>query len=131
MKATDSIRYQRKRKFFRTFFGLFSLSGILFAFQACYGTPQDFGMDVHVEGKIISAANQMPVSGLKVQVDESGAWDRTLSDGSFAIFCERMPSYHIIVTDDDGALNGTFQAQDTTVQLPEQTDKLVVNIVLK
>jgi hypothetical protein len=73
----------------------------------------------------------MPVSGIKVQVDESGPYNRTLSDGYFAIYCERMPSYHIIVTDDDGALNGTFQGHDTTVLLPAQTDNLVVNIVLK
>ena len=34
-----------------------SFTSALFVFQACYGTPQDFGVDILVEGKVKSKSS--------------------------------------------------------------------------
>ena len=131
MKNTDLIRFQRRRKLIRTVFGVFSLSGILFAFQACYGTPQDFGMDVHIEGKISSSAGKSGLPGIKVVISESGQYTQSSADGTFSMYCERMPSYKLLVSDVDGTLNGSYQGLDTTLLLPDNSDNLIVNIELQ
>jgi len=130
MKTANQNRYLRRRKLFRTIFGVFSLSGILFAFQACYGTPQDFGLDVLISGKVTSAASKASVSGIKVMVNESGQHTVTADDGTFYIHCEQMPEYSLTFTDIDGDRNGLFRQRDTTMQLAGEAETLTVNIEL-
>ncbi|MCX6224242.1 MAG: hypothetical protein NTV01_05750 [Bacteroidia bacterium] len=98
MKTLNQNRYLIRRKLFRTIFGVFSLSGIMFAFQACYGTPQDFGQDVLINGKVSSAQTLTSITGIKVLVNQSGQYTVTGADGKFAIYCERMPEYKITLT---------------------------------
>lgn len=131
MKASNQNRYLNRRKLFRTIFGVFSLSGIMFAFQACYGTPQDFGQDILIKGKVTSAANKASVSGIKVLVNQSGQYAQSAADGTFSIYCERMPEYNLIFSDTDGAQNGQYQVCDTTVQLGDQSENLTVNVELR
>lgn len=114
----------------RTVFGVFSLSGILFAFQACYGTPQDFGQDILITGKVTSAASKAAIPGIKVQVDQSGQYVESGIDGSYSMYLERMDDYKIIFSDRDGAVNGQYQARDTIVKLSDELDALIVNIEL-
>jgi len=131
MKPTNQNRYLRSRKLFRTIFGVFSLSGIMFAFQACYGTPQDFGQDVLIKGTVSSAAGKTAVPGIKVLISQSGQYTVSASDGTFSMYSERMSEYNLIFSDTDGSQNGQYQVCDTLVQLPEQTDNLTVNVALK
>lgn len=131
MKRSNQNRYLTRRKLFRAIFGVFSLSGILFAFQACYGTPQDFGMDVLISGKVISALDKTPLSGIKVSLQESGQYTSTDDDGTYSVYCERLPAYQLKFSDIDGAKNGSYQGCDTTVQSTGETDSLVINIELK
>ena len=131
MKNTNKNWLLNKRKLFRTVFGVFSLTGILFAFQACYGTPQDFGQDVLIEGKVTSSASKSAIPGIKVLVSESGQYTQSALDGTFSIWCERMPSYNLIFSDIDGALNGVYQVNSTLVQLNEEADNLTVNVELQ
>ena len=120
-----------KRKLFRAVFGVFSLSGIMFVFQACYGTPQDFGMDVTIKGKVISAVTKAPIPGIKVQVNPAGQYVQSNQDGDFSIYCERVPEYNLVISDMDGTQNGKYAACDTTVQLTDQAESLTVNIEMK
>lgn len=131
MKTSNPNRYLVRRKIFRTLFGVFSLSGILFAFQACYGSPQDFGQDVQVNGKVTSAATKAAVPGIRVQVNQSGQYTLSDSDGNFKMYCERMPEYNLTFIDTDGAQNGRYQVCDTTIQLAEKEEILTVNVALK
>jgi len=131
MKTSSQNRYLRRRKLFRTIFGVFSLSGIMFAFQACYGTPQDFGQDVLIRGNVTSAASKAAVPGIKVLVSQSGQYAKTGFDGSFSMYCERMQEYTLAFSDIDGNLNGKYQASDTIVKLTGNSDSMTVNIELK
>lgn len=131
MNTSNQNRYLNRRKLFRTIFGVFSLSGIMFAFQACYGTPKDFGQDILIKGKVTSAANKASISGIKVLINQSGQYDQSGSDGTFAIYCERMTEYKLIFSDTDGAQNGQYQVCDTTVQLADQAEVLTVNVELR
>jgi putative lipoprotein (rSAM/lipoprotein system) len=131
MNASNQNRYLKRRKIFKTIFGIFSLSGIMFAFQACYGTPQDFGLDVQIKGKVTSAMTKASVPGIRVQVNQSGQYTQTTSDGNFSIYCERLPEYNITFLDTDGAFNGQYQVCDTTIQLAEKVEVITVNVELK
>ena len=130
MKTANQNRYLRRRKLFRTLFGVFSLSGIMFAFQACYGTPQDFGQDILISGKVTSATSKAAIPGIKVEVYQSGQYVESGIDGSYSMYFERMNEYKIIFSDRDGALNGRYQARDTIVKLSDELDILIVNIEL-
>jgi len=119
-----------KRNFFRILFGLFSLSGIMFAFQACYGTPQDFGLDVHVTGKVVSGTNQQGIPSIQVKVGENDNYVQTGPDGTFNFFIERLPSYTFSFNDIDGTENGSYQSRDTVVTVPSGSESLDLQIVL-
>jgi len=120
-----------KRKLFRTIFGIFSLSGILFAFQACYGSMQDFGMDVHVNGVVTSEGTKSPLAGIKVLVSASGQYTTTGPEGFYSFYCERQREIHLSFIDTDGPQNGLYHTGDTIVKLPDNTESLTINIELK
>ncbi|MFH0760133.1 MAG: hypothetical protein V2A67_01365 [Bacteroidota bacterium] len=123
-------KHLRRRNFFRTIFGVFSLSGIMFTFQACYGTPQDFGLDVVIKGKVVSGTTLTGIPDIMVNITSIGQNTITSSDGTFSLYTERMPSYSISVSDNDGDKNGIYQAKDTVVNLPETNDLIDLQIVL-
>ena len=54
-----------KRNWVRRIIGGISFTSALFVFQACYGTPQDFGFDLFIEGQVKSASTGLPVKGIK------------------------------------------------------------------
>jgi hypothetical protein len=123
-------KHLRRRNFFRTIFGVFSLTGIMFTFQACYGPPQDFGLDVLIQGKVVSGTTLTGIPEILVNIPYIGQNTITASDGSFSLYAERMPSYSIIVSDNDGEKNGIYQAKDTVVNLADTEDHLDLQIVL-
>ena len=131
MKNPNHNRYLKRRKLFRTVFGIFSLSGIMFAFQACYGTPQDFGLDILIRGKVISAISKNAIPGIKVVINHSGQYSNTADDGTFNIYCESQQEYNVIFSDADGSQNGVYQPCDTTVLRSEQAEEIILNIELK
>ncbi len=130
MKALITAWRIRHRNLFRTIFGFFSLSGMLFIFQACYGTPQDFGQDVMVEGKVISSLTGAGIQGIKVSVEGIPQYTSSGSDGSFVMFLERLSDYRFTLTDTDGETNGLFQGRDTLISLPASEDQISFTIAL-
>jgi hypothetical protein len=123
-------KHLRRRNFFRTLFGVFSLSGIMFTFQACYGTPQDFGLDVLIQGKVVSGVTQAGIPDILVNISDIGQYTRTDSDGSFNLHVERQPGFSVSFSDTDGEQNGMYQAKDTVVTLSETTEMVDLQIVL-
>jgi len=131
MKKVFRFINMRRRQVFRTLFGFFSLSGMLFVFQACYGTPQDFGMDVLIKGKVISAENQAGIHDIKISIDGLPQYTRSSGDGSFGLFVERASQYRIIFTDTDGQTNGFYAEKDTLLSLNEDQEEISLTIALQ
>ncbi len=109
-------RYYRRRKLLRTVFGVFSLSGILFAFQACYGTPKDFGLDVVIKGRVTSASTKTVLPGIRVDVGLNGQYTLTGSDGMFLMYCEKMREYHLTFSDPKTPRDTRYASRDTIIR---------------
>lgn len=117
-----------KRNWTRKLIGGLSFTSAMFVFQACYGTPQDFGMDILVEGQVKSKATGLPVKGIKVSVEENMQYDFTNDEGKFSFYTEPVNSLKIKFEDVDLDQYGTFVNKDT---IPAVADKKVyLNIAL-
>lgn len=130
METRKTKRRLLKRRLFRSVFGFFSLSGMLFIFQACYGTPQDFGSDVLVQGHVVSAENNQAIDGIKVSVDGLPQYTTSAQDGSFNMYCPRQASYSFVFTDIDGEANGVYVQKDTLISLSSQESDIYLDIKL-
>ena len=129
MKPTTN-KLLRRRKWFRTIFGIFSLSGIMFAFQACYGTPQDFGMDVEINGKVLSGNTDNGIRGILINIKDLPNATVTDENGNFSLFAERQSEYLVSFLDRDGDANGSFSPKDTLIAVTEYQNSVHVTIRL-
>lgn len=109
--------------------GGLSLTSALFIFQACYGTPQDMGLDVFVEGVVKSNKTDIPVKGIKVSVTDRIQYELTNEEGKFSFYTETADSYKIRFEDIDAGQNGVFITKDTIVK--NTGGKIYLNIVLE
>jgi hypothetical protein len=117
-----------KRNLITKLVGGLSFTSAMFVFQACYGTPQDFGLDVLIEGQVKSKITGSPIKGIKVSVAENMQYDFTDDEGKFSFYTEPGNSLKIKFEDVDLAQYGTFVNKDT---IPAITDKKVyLNITL-
>jgi putative lipoprotein (rSAM/lipoprotein system) len=107
-----------KGNFIRKIIGGLSLTTALFVFQACYGTPQDFGADVFIEGLVKSEKTGQPIQGIKVSVEDFSQYLYTDEDGGFSLFTESGPSRKIKFEDIDSDQNGAFIDKDTVLTNP-------------
>ena len=118
-----------KQNWRRKLLGGLSLTSALFIFQACYGTPQDFGLDIFIEGQVKSGKTYIPVKGIKVSVSDKMQFEYTNEEGKFSFYTETADSYKIIFEDIDSNQNGIFAGKDT---LLTNIDKRVyLDIVLE
>ncbi|HOI78276.1 MAG TPA: hypothetical protein PLI30_01590 [Petrimonas sp.] len=80
-----------RQNWIRNIVGGLSFTTALFIFQACYGTPQDFGLDVFVEGKVVSKTTGEPIKGIKVS---AASLQHTVTDdkGMFSFYTVRSAS---------------------------------------
>lgn len=117
-----------KRNWTRKLIGGLSFTSAMFVFQACYGTPQDFGLDVLIEGQVKSRATGLPIKGIKVSVEENMQYDFTNDEGKFSFYTEPVNNLKIKFEDVDFDQNGAFVNKDT---IPAITNKKVyLNIAL-
>lgn len=107
-----------KSKFIKKIIGGLSLTTALFVFQACYGPPQDFGMDVYIEGLVKSKKTGQPIKGIKVSVADNPQYLYTAENGSFSFYTESVTSCKIMFEDIDSNLNGAFIDKDTILTNP-------------
>jgi putative lipoprotein (rSAM/lipoprotein system) len=117
-----------KRNWRRKLLGGLSLTTALFIFQACYGTPQDIGLDLFIEGQVKSKATGTPIKGIKVSVADKVQYEYTDADGKFSFYTESAISYKIKFEDIDSNLNGSFFDKDTV--LVNSGKNVYLNIVL-
>jgi putative lipoprotein (rSAM/lipoprotein system) len=113
----------------RKLIGGFSLGTALFIFQACYGTPHDFGLDVYIEGQVKSEKSNLPVKGIRVSIADMVQYVFTDESGKFSLYTETAPSYKVKFEDTDAGQNGSYIAKDTT--LTNVNGSVYLHILLK
>ena len=118
-----------KKNWKRKLLGGLSLTSALFIFQACYGTPQDMGLDIIIEGKVISRQTNMPVKGIRVSVEDKLQYQFTDIDGKFSFYTETAKSYKIKFEDIDTSENGNFFGKDTVLASIDK--RVYLNIALQ
>lgn len=119
---------QLKQNWLRKLIGGLSLTSALFVFQACYGTPQDFGLDVFVEGQVKTPTGA-PIKGIKVSLADRIQYEYTNDEGKFSFYTETADNYKFKFEDIDLAQNGTFLTKDTTLTTIKKN--IYLDIVLK
>ncbi len=107
-----------KGNFIKKIIGGLSLTTALFIFQACYGTPQDFGADVYIHGLVKSKRTGLPVKGIKVSNEALPQYQYTDVNGGFSFYTESSASCKIKFEDFDSDLNGSFMDKDTILANP-------------
>jgi putative lipoprotein (rSAM/lipoprotein system) len=110
-----------KQKWRRKLLGGLSLTSALFIFQACYGTPHDFGLDVFIEGQVKSEKTSKPIKGIKVSVSDKMQFEYTNVEGKFSFYTEIADSYKIVFEDIDLNQNGIFSGKDTLITNIDKT----------
>lgn len=118
-----------KQNWRRKLLGGLSLTSALFIFQACYGTPHDFGLDIFIEGQVKSEKTDKPVKGIKVSVSDKMQFEYTNEEGKFSFYTETADSYKIIFEDIDSNQNGIFVGKDTLLTNINKT--VYLDIVLE
>lgn len=108
--------------------GGLSVTSALFIFQACYGTPQDFGHDVYVEGQVKSSSTGAPIKGVQVSVSDKMQYEVTNDEGRFAFYTEKTDSLKLSFLHTDKDAHTHFVAKDTV--LNGLNEQIRLNIAL-
>lgn len=118
-----------KRNWIRALLRGFSLTSAMFIFQACYGTPQDFGLDLYIEGQVRAKTSGLPIKGIRVSVTNDAQYGFTDNEGKFSLYAAREDRLLISFEDIDLAENGKFLKRDTV--LTNIPDRVTLNILLE
>lgn len=118
-----------KRNWIRKLVGGLSFTSAMFIFQACYGTPQDFGNDILVEGQVKAKTSGLPIKGIKVSVAENMQFEITDDNGRFSFYTEMYNSLSFQFQDIDSNQNGQYVDKDTVVT--EITEDVYLDILLE
>ncbi len=117
-----------RKNWIRTLLMGLSFTSVLFVFQACYGTPQDFGADILVEGIVKAKPSGNALSGIKVTIEMPGQdkqYAYTNESGKFSMYT--LPYGSIPVNFCDTV--GTFLPKDTV--LLNKGNNLFISIELE
>ncbi|GAF02948.1 peptidase associated/transthyretin-like domain-containing protein [Saccharicrinis fermentans] len=116
------------KKIIRKILGALSFTSVMFVFQACYGTPQDYGLDVRLEGKVKSAKTGLPIKGIQVSVNEEYQYTVTDDSGFYSFYVPFLDSLTVSFKDIDSLENGSYLPKDTILNAREE--EMVLNISL-
>lgn len=109
-----------KRNYLKNILKGISLTSVMFIFQACYGSPQDFLEDVHIEGKVFSAKTGKPIPGIVMKLTNSNQNLQTDNTGLFSFYTFKYNTYTFSFEDTDDQTNGLFEKMDTTIKSGEK-----------
>lgn len=118
-----------KQNMIRRIIGGLSFSSALFVFQACYGTPQDFGQDVFIEGLVKSKLSGSPIQGIKVSVADNIQYEVTDEEGRFSFYTEIIDGLRLQFQDIDSSQNGQYMNKDTV--LTAANESIYLDIALE
>lgn len=105
-----------------------SFTSVLFAFQACYGMPQDIENDVYIQGQVKSLTSGLPIPGIKISVGDY-QYELTDNEGKFSFYTSVNDSYILKFEDIDSLQNGSYMDKDTI--LTDIADQVYLDIVLE
>jgi len=120
----------------RNILGGLCLTSVAFVFQACYGTMQDFGNDLLIEGKVVSKNTGLPIQGIKVSVFDGNnvlpQYEHTDVNGNFSFYTIKLQNAKIRFEDIDANENGSFATKDTVITIVnDQNEALLQTIELE
>nr|WP_319573144.1 hypothetical protein [uncultured Draconibacterium sp.] len=118
-----------KRNVIRKIVGGLSLTSAMFIFQACYGTPQDFGLDLLIEGQVKANTSGLPIKGIKVSVADNMQYELTDENGKFSFYTEMLEGLKLQFQDIDSNQNGLYVDKDTV--LADLSENVYLDIVLE
>jgi len=118
-----------KRNMIRKIIGGLSLTSVLFVFQACYGTPQDIGFDLLIEGQVVSKTSGLPINGIKVSVANNMQYEMTDEEGKFMFYTEKLEGLTLQFQDIDSTQNGHYIDKDTV--LTDMSENVYLDIALE
>jgi hypothetical protein len=104
-----------KRNVIRKIIRGLSLTSAMFVFQACYGTPQDFGFDLLIEGQVKSKNSGLPIKGIKVSVADNMQYEMTDEEGKFSFYTGIIEGLTLQFQDIDSIQNGLYIDKDTVL----------------
>lgn len=107
-----------------------SFTTALFVFQACYGTPQDNGKDIFIEGYVKSKTSQTPIKNIKIIIAGTPQYIHSNENGYFALYTEHTEKININFQDIDSIENGRYKQFDTILK-PNSSNKIFLNISLE
>jgi len=124
------------KNWIRKLIGGLCLTSVAFVFQACYGTQQDFGNDLLIEGQVTSKTSGLPIKGIKVSVEDKIQYANTDENGKFSFYIEKLQNAKIKFTDVDSTQNIWFSNKDTLVTIKDsilmsKKSKVYLNIELE
>jgi len=97
-----------------------SLTSMMFVFQACYGTNQDYSqdnIDVLIKGTVLSDTTNNPIKQIKVRLtDYDNGYETdeyTNENGEFSFYTSLSDSIKINFSDIDSTENGEYLSKDT------------------
>lgn len=118
-----------KNSWIRSFFKGVCFTSAIFVFQACYGSPQDFGQDFYIHGRVKSKNTGEPIKGIKVSVDSQGQYVYTDELGFFEFYVHKTDEMLISFDDIDSVDNQEYIRRDTLLSSIKD-DKVRLNIEL-
>jgi len=118
-----------KRNWIRKIIGGLSFTSALFVFQACYGTPQDFGFDSLIEGQVKAKTSGLPIKGIKVSIADNMQYEITNENGQFSFYTEMLDGLTLQFQDIDSIQNGLYINKDTV--LTQISEKVYLDIMLE
>jgi hypothetical protein len=117
-----------KRSLTRKIINALGLTTAMFIFQACYGSPNDFGYDVRLEGTVKSKKTGLPIKGIRVSVAENIQYGTTDDIGHFVFYAPKFENMIVSFEDIDMSQNGLYSKKDTVIANPE--GRIVMDIKL-
>ena len=133
----------KTRALLRKVFGGISLTAAFFVFQACYGPEPDPAKDIKLSFTVKSKTTNLPVTGIKVAIDNGLSCGFTDGNGELAFYTSvpnvvgygdnvkyAPDSLKVHFLDPDGIENGLF-VDKTVVVYPTHKDEIQIDVELE
>ena len=120
-----------KREVLKRALSLFSLSTVAFTFQACYGSPNDFGYDVEITGRVTAIDDGNPIPNIQIETKDETARTWTDANGEFSLYAPIDTLYTLLVTDIDSTENGEFYSGKKVIDNSKRLTQLETQITMQ
>ena len=131
-----------KKNWLKNIFRGFCLTSAVFVFQACYGSPQDFGKGIRVSGVVKSKKTGKPIPGIMISLGLTSpnhskelydVMENDITDeyGRYALFTYETDKMLISFEDVDEDDGKDYIRMDTVLTVKNSSMVLNVELVEK